>query len=188
MDELSVEQQLYLNVGKCLTRWNQVENEVAILVSYGCSFDSFEPMEISVGYWSIISFEARLKWCDTVVSLRTRGKKYEDLSARWTSLNSRLKHKSQQRAKIAHGSVVARLHVEKKVVTHHFVPYYFINKMKHNTLPHDEWAKGSFMDTAEKISPDGLIEYEQKFLIIRKEISDFNRDWRERDIQLGRNE
>jgi hypothetical protein len=99
MSELSPKEQLYINVGKCLSVWNQVEAEILHLTEYGCASND----TMRLGYWAINSFEARLKMCNAVVTRRLAAAKHDDLAEKWNALNNKLIKKSQKRAEIAHG-------------------------------------------------------------------------------------
>jgi len=137
-------------------------------------------MEISVGYWAVVSFEARLKWCDTVVRLRTRGVQYAELATKWNNLNSQLSNKAKQRAKVAHGSVVSL------GSNPYLVPYFHSKNTSFNTLPHDEFIRTTFEDFVEKLTRKDLQDMKARFIRLRQELNQFLDDWRRLDKTIGR--
>lgn len=186
MPELSESDLLYINVGKCLTSWNRIEEEVLGLVSYCCSLDWAEPMELSVGYWAVVSFEARLKWCSSVTSLRTRGTEYSELNATWRNLDTQLTKKAKQRAKVAHGSVVGFIDPKTSKRSTYLIPYFHAKQTQFNTLPHTEAIKGKFTDFAETVTAKDLSDMRLRFETLRTELWNFRLDLRGKDIETGR--
>jgi hypothetical protein len=124
MTELPEHDQFFLNVGKCLSTWNRVEASILQILEYGCSRRGALGHEFRIGYWAVVSFEARLKWCNAVVTHRLQGKKYEALAERWNALNNKAIKKARKRAEVAHGSVVTMVmgsDTQNKKVR--FIPY-----------------------------------------------------------------
>jgi hypothetical protein len=186
MSDLSIADQLYLNVGKCLTAWNRVEEHVLYLIEYANTTGGYTTPDISVGYWAVVSFEARLKWCDAVVSFSTRGDAYSDLARRWNALENKLREKARKRAEIAHGSVVSLREAGHQAPQTHFVPYFHRRKLEHQLRPLAEHQiSPEFFKNIATLSVENLTERVESFLRLRRELVNFQTDWMSKDKETG---
>lgn len=178
MSELSEKEQLYLNVGKCLSMWNGIEAEVLRLIEYAAANTRTVSPSVRLGYWAIISFEARLKMCNAMVSARLRGKEYEQLASRWKALNNKLIKKAGKRAEIAHGSVVT-FQVGNDVENRktRFIPA-FHRKLDEFAIPQEDgkyqqWEADSFPN----ISVADMQSMANSFREIRTDVMQILVDW-----------
>lgn len=185
MSDLSVRDQLYLHAGRCITAWNHVENETLQLLEYAFSRDGYSQVETSVGYWSVVSFEARRKWCDSVVSYRLKSPPYDDLRARWANLTGRLQKKARKRAEVAHGTVIGITEPQDRALSYYLVPFYHKRQNDFNMLPHAEYHENRFSDFVKHVSVEELKHREQSFTKLRHDMSDFREDWRSKDEETG---
>jgi hypothetical protein len=183
LSELSVADQLYLNVGKCLTAWNRIEEQVLYLIEYAHSDErGVSNGSVMVGYWAVVSFEARLKWCNAVVGFSLRLDTHADLATRWNALNNKLITKARKRAEIAHGSVVTIREAWQTEAQTHFVPYYHRKRVEHMMRPLAEHlSKPAFFESTATLSVDELKERAESFSRARRDVVDFHRDWLQRD-------
>ena len=186
-EQLSIEDQLYLNVGKCLTAWNRVEEQILYLVEYAHSDDKGRSNgSVMKGYWAVVSFEARLKWCDAVVGFSLRFDPHAELAARWNSLNNKLIKKAKQRNEIAHGSVVTLREAWETDDEIRFVPYYHRKRVEHLIRPLSEHlSKPAFFKNVATLSVEELKARSERFNRVRREIADFHKDWIEKDNATG---
>lgn len=191
MGDLSEEDKLFLWVGRCLTAWNRVESRIVNLLDHAYSSDGVSsPGEVVIGYWSIVSFEARLKWCDSVVSYRVNRKHYEDLATEWNSLNNHVIKKARKRAEIAHGSVVNTHGAPKDGDTTPprvtlFVPQFEKQMLSWNLLPHRQHMATPLTEHLSSLTADDLAHRAAGFAKTEARIRKFLRTWRERDKQTG---
>lgn len=103
------EREIFEAMGRCLSSWNKIEERILSLLEYLHSHDGvMVPAELALGYWSIISFEARLKWAATVLEYRLQPQTgtYSELRSDWKEIKNLLKSLSSKRAEVAHGTVV----------------------------------------------------------------------------------
>lgn len=185
MTEISLRDQLFLNVGKCLTAWNHVENEILGLIEYAHSLDGVVGIETSVGYWSVISFDARLRWCDSIITYRLRPPPYSELSTRWRSLKDKVHKKAQKRAEIAHGSVITMMERGESDFTDYFVPYYNQRRTQFNLKYSDELHVSHFPTDAKHLKVSDIEARTASFSKARQDIRKFLEDWRAKDIETG---
>ena len=175
--------QLYFSVGQCLTAWNGVEGLLATLVEHGHSKTEYYENDIAVGYWAIVSLEARIAWCDAIASHRLRGSQYAELRERWTTIVNRLKKKARKRNEIAHGRVIST--VTRVGPTTFFVPYYNQRLFAYHQLPVDEFIATDFSNSANPLNADQINERCASFRKLRNDLRDFLKAWREKDRQTG---
>lgn len=185
MVALSNQDQLFLNVGKCLTAWNRVEEQVLYLLDYAHQHGGFSTGEINVGYWAVVSFEARLKWCNAVVSFRTRGDNYQELAGTWSALNNKLIEKARKRAEIAHGSVVNVKSSGASEFTAHFVPFYHKRRLEHTLQPYDAYVQSDFIKSTTTLAVSEIKARTESFKQVRRSLADFQAAWIKKDIETG---
>ncbi|MER8816312.1 hypothetical protein [Mesorhizobium sp. M0965] len=185
MVALSNQDQLFLNVGKCLTAWNMVEERVLNLLEYAHQRGGFGIAEINVGYWAVVSFEARLKWCNAVVSFRTRGDNYKELAETWNALNNKLIAKARKRAEIAHGSVINVKPSSASEFTSHFVPFYHKRRLEHTLQPHDTYVQSDFIKDTTTLRVSEIKARTQSFKQVRQSLAEFQTAWIKKDIETG---
>lgn len=178
MTELSEIERFYINVGKCLSLWNEVEVEVLRIIEYAAASSRMPNSSLKMGYWAIRSFEARLKMCNAMVSARLHEGKYEKLSKRWNTLNNKLIKKAQKRAEVAHGSVVTfRSGKSDQSKCVRFIPA-FNKKLDEFTVPQidgkfDQWDQNSF----HHITIHDMGVRAKSFRQLRMELNRFMIDW-----------
>jgi hypothetical protein len=182
MAATSERDQLFMQVGRTLTAWNHIEEELLYLLEYAHSSDGIVGAELSVGYWAVVSFEARLKWCSAVVAFRTRFPAYGDLSSEWNALSNYLIEKARKRAEVAHGSVKS-ITDEKNRLVNCFVPYYHKRMMEFRFRAHDDQT--SLERTLTPLALKDLQQREESFARLAKRIAKFNAAWEQRDRQTG---
>lgn len=181
MSEPSPENRLYQEVGKCLSTWNRIEAELLRLLDYAHSYDGHGHIETELGYWAVVSFEARLKWCSTVLAFRL--KSHPELLSRWNSLSSRISEKAAKRAEIAHGTVV--------LTTNgcFFIPYYFKRWADYwsQTPELDEpvYLPDEFFPFAKSLTETEINGRSQSFKLLRRDMVQFLEDWIDHDIEAG---
>jgi hypothetical protein len=186
MAELSVRDQLFLNVGKCLTAWNNVENELLIILEYALSEDLHSVRaEVGIGYWAVISFEARLRWCNSVLSYRLRGKAYAELLAQWNTLHNKLHKKSQKRAEIAHGSVVTTMERGKTDFSYYFIPYFHKRVLDYHALPREEFHKAHLPTHAKHLAVADMEQRRISFDKLSEELRDLTMQLQKKDVETG---
>jgi hypothetical protein len=184
MFELSEKEQLYINVGKCLSMWNGIEAEVLRLIEYAAAHTRTVSASVRVGYWAVVSFEARLKMCDAMVSARLRGDKYKDLAAQWNALNNKLIKKAGKRAQIAHGSVVTFKIGDDKTPVHRFIPA-FHRKLDEFAIPQEDGTYQQYeVDSFPHISVADMQSRTESFRKVRKDLMLFLASWVQVDAGL----
>jgi hypothetical protein len=154
MSDLSNEDKLYLAVGRCLTAWNHLEERVANIIEILTKRDPEQDLvpEISIGYWAVVSFEARLKWCNAVVTYRTtQNPKFAHLQEEWSALNNSLIRKAKKRAEVAHGSVVTMFDDDLTGSVTAFVPFFqsYVSRANYDDLLRPFWKNTKTLSVAE---------------------------------------
>jgi hypothetical protein len=189
MSELSLKDELYLNVGRCLTAWNGIEEQVLYLIEYAHSDEKAQSNgSVGFAYWAVVSFEARLKWCDAVVKFSMRYHTHNELASRWNALKDKLSKKARKRAEIAHGSVVS-VHEDaffkgprNPEGSTAFVPFYHRKRLDHSMRSVAEHVEGkSVFETTGHLSVEELKARKESFVRLRREVADFQRDWMLKD-------
>lgn len=175
---------LFLQVGRTLTAWNEIEEGVLSLLEYAHSHNGIVGPEISVGYWAVVSFEARLRWCNSVVELRTRFVGYEELAAEWKTLANQMTAKARKRAEVAHGSVKSIYDARRNLVDL-FVPYFHKQMMEFRFLPYDRHIATPLEKHLKSLSLSDLKAREDSFRRVAHRLQRFRRDWGEKDKQTG---
>lgn len=182
MESLSEADKLFIMVGRCLTAWNRVEEGILNLIEYACTRQDNMVDEIAYGYWSVVSFEARLKWCAAIVNMRTTDPGYEAINAEWNTLQSYLSKKAQKRAEIAHGSVVE---------LSGYLPGFYAFFQKHASIYANERQKNiitskfpSFQQNHKPLSVSELTDRENSFAEAEKRVFNFGAAWRLKDTEL----
>ena len=181
--ELSQKELLYLEVGRCLSAWNAIETSLLTLIEYAHTRKNIFPPEVAVGYWVILSFEARLNWCDAVVRYRTSPAPYAAVAQEWDALKSLLKKKARKRAEVAHGTVFEIHDGDNQLVATGLYPF-----ADRRVL---EWSlgigrkKSRFIDQFESISASDLRSRAEGFRQSRERIIRFAELWESEDKRLG---
>jgi hypothetical protein len=184
MSELSVRDQLFLNVGKCLTAWNNVENELLIILEYALSQDLHSTrIEVSIGYWSVVSFEARLRWCNSVMAYRLRFKTYSELMTRWNALHNKLSKKNKKRAEIAHGSVIRAYEQGVEGFSDYFIPYFHKRRTDYLLLAREEFHKTHFATHAKHLTVEDMKHRCKGFDQLSEELRNFTMQLQAKDVE-----
>jgi hypothetical protein len=116
-------EQLYLYVGKALSRWNLIEESLSGLLFYALVAD---PDEVAgptlAAYWAVVSMEARLKMVDAALrfSLITA----PDILKEWSLLHKKISDRISSRNMIAHGMVI-RLYKSENDRVPYLIPHFF---------------------------------------------------------------
>jgi|GEM_PF-2151364 len=180
MNNQSEADRLYLLVGRCLTAWNQIEERVMHLIEYAHMRGDYDADEAVHGYWAVVSFEARLKWCSAIVNMRTATPEYQELNERWNALNNHLIKKARKRAEIAHGSVVELFGARPA-----FHPFYHRKIALFNRLDWDVRRSVSFHELHPPLDEKELSEREKGFRETEDRIKAFSSDWIARDKETN---
>jgi hypothetical protein len=98
---LTDEDAIYAAVGRALTTWGAVEDALGKVYCAAVNPRNFNPPERA--YWSIVSFEGRIKMTGKAVEERELGL---PLLKDWTPLSETLLSQNKIRNKLAHGSVI----------------------------------------------------------------------------------
>ena len=116
-------EQLYLYVGKALSRWNLIENSLGSLLFYAIVDD---PDDIAgptlSAYWAVVSMEARLKMVDA--ALRQSFIMAPELLKEWGALHKKISDRISSRIEIAHGTVI-RLYKSEENRIPYLIPHFF---------------------------------------------------------------
>jgi hypothetical protein len=183
MPDLPDYDEVYLQVGRTLTEWNIVEHELIDLLEYAHMVDGYIGPEVSVSYWAIVSFEARLGMCNAVVLFRTEGDQYKELRERWTSLWKRIKRNVRKRNTVAHGSL--RLMPDKSSgMTACLVPYIGQRMTQFRVLPDEK--KRALHIHLKPVRLKELKKWQEEFGALTKDIRTFRISWHEKDIETDR--
>jgi len=155
-------------IGNALDAWSRVEHSLESLFVALTSADVWDAHLIMA---SIVSFDARLKICNTLMG---RHRKNFKTVERWDALYNKLDRKYRKRSELAHGSVVQ---LNDKTV---WIPYYSTGQsMREMVLkPPEEVGLPPHLSTK---------EIEERALGFRKlagALSDFNLDLRAEQEQL----
>ncbi|UCI19279.1 hypothetical protein FJ970_30460 [Mesorhizobium sp. B2-1-8] len=172
---------LYLNVGRCLSAWNQVEDQILHLTQFALEAGGHRDATFAAGYWMVVSFDARLKLCNAMISYALRGSRNEDFKLRWDTLNNRSHAKSRKRAEIAHGSVVVTREGDQDQFHAYFFPYYHKRQFDHHASG-GFWKGESFSGTTKHLRVEDLQNIAAAFNRLRDDIAELQSDWVKRDI------
>lgn len=129
--------ELYLAVGKALSRWNVVENALCNIFVHAVVPSPFEIVGSSMSaYWAVISMEARLKMTNAAVCARIVY--HPQLSVDWKTLKNKIGRKIKKRNEIAHGTVSRIWYWDRKAKIHKseifLCPSFFAGRIEDNTL------------------------------------------------------
>jgi hypothetical protein len=163
---LSPAQSIYISVGRALSVFSFLEHQlcqvfvVAIRNTYSDQAES--------AYWSITSFEARLRMVSAAVESRHRNSL--SLKKEWTELRTKLTTQNTIRNKIAHGTVLTvefstKRNPKERAETF-FAPYYWGRTSK-PILPQRDFDKDiTWHDPrpAERLSAQQIDRHKEDFL------------------------
>lgn len=118
-------EQFYAAIGRALTVWSGLENDLCLLfcrcVGTAVAFPA------NHAFWAVVSFDAKLKMTDAaMVALFPDS---HPISAKWVKLKNHLHKKNRKRNEIAHGTLVSMPYRDKrtKKATNDlfFAPYFW---------------------------------------------------------------
>lgn len=175
---------LFEMVGRCLSAWNSIENEILRILEYVHDNDEHSNEEVAIGYWSIISFEARLKSVSAIVQYRTRYPSHEDLASDWNALNNHIMKKAQKRAEVAHGSVILVTSKNETETNQLFVPALERQRLAYRTAIQNGAKDNQFLQHIRHLKESDLQSRAVGFYDTRKRISLFLDALQKRDMLL----
>jgi hypothetical protein len=155
-------------IGDGLDAWSVVERALESLFSTLTSADSWDAHLIMV---SIVSFDARLKICNTLMGRHRKNK----VAKRWPTLFNKLSRKYPKRSELAHGSVVNYNH---RIV---WIPYFSEGLMLRRYVVVED------PDNAEPVhvlSAEEIVERAASFRKLASSVSEFSREFREEREKL----
>ena len=104
--------EIYLHVGKALSKWNLVEFALCNIFVHAMVPNSRHVVGAAMSaYWAVVSTDARLKMVDVAVYHRSVGN--PDLLKSWKLLCNKIRLISKKRNEIAHGLVINFFESEK---------------------------------------------------------------------------
>lgn len=171
---------LYAAIGRALSQWAEVEDELCLLFCAAVHDENHSPC--NEAYWAVASFEARLKMADVAIMRTTT--RHPELKKRWGTLKNNLHDQNRKRNEVAHGRVLSiSWHRGPKAIDRHdlFLAPYFHARRASNVPTHAEMMEPNYDPRPKlRLSHDDLVRRQKKFreisVNLRRWLQDFRKE------------